>query len=270
MRSKKVKKLFYYILLLALSIYLFALAFLYVYQKKLMYFPSRQEDLSCKSFKLQRDGTNLNIYTLHPGKKSAIIYFGGNAENASASIEDLNSTLKDVTIYLPEYRGYGKSKGVPSEDAIKSDAISVFDEVKKSHKCVAVAGRSLGSGVAAYVAYQREAAALVLITPYDSTANVAQERYWGFPVKYLLKDKYETVRFAPNIATDTLILVAKKDRVISSKRTKALIQAMRRAKKSVVYLDKGHNSISQDERYYPIIEDFLREKLQGCQRDEKR
>ena len=92
------------------------------------------------------------------------------------------------------------------------------------HSQITVIGRSLGSGIATYLASQRPVSRLLLITPYDSIANVAAGRLPMFPVHWLLLDKYESWRYAPQITAPTRILAAEHDDVIPRLHTDALLR----------------------------------------------
>src|SRR5260370_41081884 len=85
----------------------------------------------------------------------ALIYFGGNAEDVSLNMPSLSAGFPDSAIYLLHYRGYGGSSGRPSEGALFADALTLFDQVHSKHPDVDVVGRSLGSGIAVYVASLR-------------------------------------------------------------------------------------------------------------------
>ena len=130
------------------------------------------------------------------------------------------------TIYITNYRGYGGSSGLPTEDALFADALTIFDRVKQRHSSVDVIGRSLGSGVACYVAAKRKVKKLALITPYDSIKNVAQSAYPIFPVKWLLKDHFDSVHYSAAINSDILVLTVNNDLVVPNSGTDHLIQAL--------------------------------------------
>ena len=74
-----------------------------------------------------------------------------------------------------------------------------------------MAGRSLGSGVAVRLASQRPASRLILITPYDSLQDLATAQFPFVPVKWLLRDKFESWRYAARITVPTLIVAAEHD-----------------------------------------------------------
>src|SRR5262249_47205233 len=136
----------------------------------------------------------------------AMIYFGGNAEDVSLNMPSFSAGLPERALFLLNYRGYGGSSGKPSQDALFSDGLALFDEVHSRYKDVEVVGRSLGSGIAVYVASSRPATRLVLITPYNSVEELAARQFPWMPVRWLLRDKYQSWRFAPHVHAPTLIV----------------------------------------------------------------
>ena len=186
---------------------------------------------------------------------AAVLYFGGNAEDVSLNLPDLSAAFPTSSLYLMHYRGYGGSSGKPSEEALFSDALALFDEVHKRHPEITVIGRSLGSGVAVYVASHRQLVRrLVLVTPFCSLAAVAAYHYPFLPVRWLLLDRFNSAEYAPFITAPTRILAAGRDEVVPNSSTRAL---RARFKPDLVsyHLIAGatHNSISDSREYWSLL-----------------
>ncbi|MBA1419674.1 MAG: alpha/beta hydrolase [Epsilonproteobacteria bacterium] len=195
---------------------------------------------------------------MNKGHKNAILYFGGNAESMAQSSDYIAGQFPDFTVYLMDYRGYGKSTGKATEEALYKDALKLYDIIKPMHKRISVGGRSLGTGIATYVAAHREVTKLALITPYDSIVNVAQDRYRIYPVSFLLNDKYDSLARVKDIKAQTLIVIAEKDKVIPLENTQRLIDAFDKKRLEVIIIkNRGHIDISSDKRYYKIMQDFI-------------
>ena len=156
--------------------------------------------------------------------------------------------MRDVpgrSLYLPHYRGYGGSAGSPSEAALFADALAVYDMVRNTHDDIAVMGRSLGSGVATYLAAHRSVSRLVLVTPFDSLATVAAGHYPFFPVRLLLRDRFDSAFWAARVEAPTLLLAAGRDRIVSPESSERLLAAFRPGVASLkVVAEAGHNDIS--------------------------
>lgn len=232
--------------------------FLYINQRTYLYFPTPDKKTAYHHMTIHNDGASINVIVLNKGHKNAILYFGGNAESMAGSSDYIARQFPEFTVYLMDYRGYGKSTGKATEAALYKDALSLYDIVKPKHQRISVGGRSLGTGIATYVAAHRDVSKLALITPYDSIVNVAQERYPIYPVSFLLNDKYDSLSRVKDIKAQTLIVIAEKDKVIPLENTQRLIDAFDKKRLEVIVIkNRGHSDISSDKRYYKIMQDFI-------------
>jgi len=240
-------------------LYILGAVLLYFLQRDLLYYPSQYIEHEYKEKIIINEGENLRVIVLNEGKKNAIIYFGGNGESVLSLAKRRAKELKEYTIYLVNYRGYGGSTGEPSKDGLYSDALVTHDSIKKKHTNIYVIGRSLGSGVASYVASKREVKKLVLVTPYDSLVNVAQDKYPMYPINLILKDKFDSVENLKNIKdTKVLILMAEGDKVIPNEHSYALAKSLPKELVRVeVITNKSHNSISHEQRYFDVLNGFF-------------
>lgn len=232
---------------------------LYTMQRDLLYIPAPVEGKpEAMEMRVEVDSEILNGWVVNEGQKKALIYYGGNSENIANNIALFDAELSDYTVYLIPYRGYGNSTGEPTEKGLYQDALYVFDKIKGHHTTVSLIGRSLGSGVATYVAAQRDIDKLVLITPFDSVENVAKERYWMFPVSYLIKDKFLSLSRVKNITAKTYIFIAETDKVVSHDRTNNLIeQFSKQLMKTSVIAKAEHNTITDSPQYISELKQAL-------------
>jgi len=246
-------------LLSAIAIAYASLTFLlYVYQRDLLYFPTAAVEHSFSSIDVHNQGETLNIIVLNPGKKDAVLAFGGNSETVVNQADEHMADFPNRTVYLVNYRGYGNSTGKPSEQALYSDALAVFDKVAQAHEQVSIMGRSLGTGVATYVAVKRIIDRLILITPYDSIEAVAQTQYPIFPISLLITDTFDSVGRAPEINAPTLIIVAEQDSVVPRDNTLNLIRAFTPDHLKVkAFKQAGHSDVSHLKAYHAAIKAFM-------------
>jgi pimeloyl-ACP methyl ester carboxylesterase len=245
---------------LALLAYVGFGAFLYLAQRELMYLPVSDTAADGVPVEyVENDGERLKLWRLGPrDAASAVLYFGGNAENVLLEGPTLSRVLPGKALYLVNYRGYGGSTGKPSETALYDDAVAVFDHVVDRHASISVIGRSLGSGVGVYLAGRRPVARLVLVTPFDSLVEVARALYPLYPVDWLIRDRFDSADHAADVEADILLLVAGRDRITPPARAHALADALADACVELVTLAQaGHNTISADPRYWREIARFL-------------
>ncbi len=245
---------------IVVAVYALLCAWVYVRQRSMIYYPvPEQASTIGEVITLPVDGAVLRIWTLQRPGRRGLIYFGGNAEDVSASLREFAQALPERSLYFVNYRGYGGSTGAPTETALIADALAIFDTLHKDHDEIAVVGRSLGSGVAVQLAAARPVSRLVLVTPFDSLARVGQGAMPWLPVALLMQDRYESTRFAPQVTCPTLLLVAAKDAVIPPAHATALLAAFVAGRARAVEVPgAGHNDIQLWPAYYRDIAGFLR------------
>ena len=238
------------------------LAGFYIGQRRLIYFPdmTRADAAAPTNFELTRpDGVHLRGWVDRPGQPRALLYFGGNAETLQQARAALTACCPGWTAYFLPYRGYGGSDGKPSRDALLADALAMHDEVARRHpgQPIAVVGRSLGSGVASWVASQRLVERLALVTPFDSLSNVAKSHYPWLPVDWLMRERYDSAGWLHGHSQPTLVIRASDDDVIPAANTDALLRALP-ASTRVVEIEGDHNNLSARPEYEQALAEFLR------------
>lgn len=235
-------------------------AWVYASQRDLMYFPQfTRVDARETDVEIHRDGVTLRGWLVNPGQSTAIVYFGGNAERIERGRDAFAVWFPGSSGYFIAYRGYGASDGSPRESELFADALAVFDQVRTRHRGpIAVVGRSLGSGVASYLASQRPVARLALITPFDSMAKVASTHYPWLPVRWLLRDRYESTRHLAGYHGPILVIRAGRDTVIPAASTARLVRSLPSAPTLVVLSAADHNTLDADPGYREALVGFLR------------
>ena len=252
------RKLITIILIIAV-VYLAICVYMYLNQRAFIYFPQQGVLYTGeKPVEIRSGEITLRGWVVNEGRDEAIIYFGGNAERPEANIPDFKLVFDNQTVYLINYRGYGESDGSPTEEGLYADALAIYDHVSGNHSKVTVIGRSIGAGVATYLASQRGVDRLVLIEPFDNMINVARAAYPVFPVKFMLKDRYDSASRAGNITARTLIIMAGKDEIIPGWSTENLISEFDQDILEVVVIeDATHNDIQNYPEYYRLMEEIV-------------
>ncbi|AZZ76973.1 alpha/beta hydrolase [Pseudomonas sp. RU47] len=244
---------------LIVAVYLVLCAALFFFQRSLIYFPQPNAVNTADSrITLSMPDAQVSVVTRERVGPRALIYFGGNAEDVSHNLPEFAEAFPEYAVYLLNYRGFGGSSGSPSEAAIAEDALALFDQVYASHPQISLIGRSLGSGVAVRLASQRPVQQLILVTPYNSLEEIAAQQYPWVPVKWLLKDRFESGKYAEHIRVPTLLLAASDDEVIPRASTQRLLENFPQGVAVLrVVPDSGHNSISDRAQYLQWMGDVL-------------
>lgn len=195
-----------------------------------------------------------------PGRAPLVIYFHGNAE----LIDDCRDRLRGwhergYAVLLPEYRGYGRSDGAPSQKGIVADAQRFYDLVAARPDIdparIVIQGRSIGGGVACQLAASRLCAALILECPFTSAASFA----WrvGAP-PFLCTSPFRNDAVLRTLDRPVLILHAAQDEIIPVSHGRRLHALARQS--TYAELDGGHNTFPLDESaYWDAIDRFLHE-----------
>ena len=239
-------------------IYLSLALFLFFFQRNLLYYPTPKAEHEYDVIQYETDDVVLDVIVLNKGKDEAIIYFGGNGEAVVANAYAFNKELPDYTVYLVNYRGYGGSTGKPTEANLFSDAQYIYDQINTEHKTISVIGRSLGTGVATYLASTKNINKMILITPYDSIQAIAQKQYPVFPIGLLLKDKFDSLSRVKSINAKTFVILAEHDVIIPFKNSQRLIDEFPSSQITVEMIKgTGHNSISSRDEYYNLLQQFM-------------
>jgi pimeloyl-ACP methyl ester carboxylesterase len=250
-----VRRVFMIIAGVAIVTYALICAVLFAYQRSLIYYPqprSHSEGSTLLAFPV--GAATVHVSTRPHDGLAALLYLGGNAEDVSLDIPDLVAAFPDRAIYALHYPGYGGSSGSPSQQAIFADSLALFDRVHAEHPDVVVIGRSLGTGAAVWVASQRPVARLVLVTPFDSLADAAAAQYPFFPVRWLLHDKFDSWRYAPQVTAPTRIVVAADDEIVPRSSSDRLRTRFREGVASYVVVPRvGHNTIQQSPGYWSLL-----------------
>jgi uncharacterized protein len=169
------------------------------------------------------DGIDLNAWfypaTLNSsGPERAILICHGNAGNISHRLDLCSALLETgVSVLLFDYRGYGKSKGHPSEAGTYLDAEAAYDWLVRqgfSGPNIVVYGESLGGAIATELALRRPLGGLVLESSFSCTADIGAELFPWLPVRWINTIKYDTCSKLPRLKIPILVLHSRDDQLI--------------------------------------------------------
>lgn len=248
------------LLAVLLGLYLGACLLLFLGQRSLIYLPPPGRPAVGEGWTRLRSpgGAELAVTVRRvPGSK-ALLYFGGNAEDVSFNLPAFATAFPEHSLFLLHFRGYAGAPGAPSEAALHADAAALFDRVRVDHAEVSVVGRSLGSGVAVRLAAERPVTRLVLVTPYDSLVDLGAEQFPFLPVRWLMRDKFESWRHAPRVSAPTVFVVAEHDEIIPKASSEQLFaRFLPGVARWILVPGVGHNSISESRDYLTALRSGL-------------
>lgn len=168
-----------------------------------------------------------------------VVYFHGNAGHLGDRAALLKAFAeKGLGVAAVSYRGYGKSSGSPSENGIYADARTAVRWVKSrgiALSKMAFYGESLGTGVAIKMATEFHPRALFLQSPYTSVVQRASEIYWYVPVKYLIRDRFDSLSRIKQVKVPIMVFHGRLDDVIPPEHAERLLEEANEPKKAVFF-----------------------------------
>jgi pimeloyl-ACP methyl ester carboxylesterase len=210
------------------GIYLALCLLLFIFQRYLVYFPDKTVFFTPNHINLAfedvhfttTDNLSINGWLIPADSSEKVILFcHGNAGNISHRLESIqvfNRLSLDVFIF--DYRGFGKSDGSISEEGSYLDAAGAWDYLVDgkgySPSQIIIFGRSLGSGVASWLAREKKPGGLILESSFTSLPDVGASVYPFFPVRLLARYCYPTQENLKYIDCPVLFIHSKGDEII--------------------------------------------------------
>lgn len=247
----------------ALALYLGLVAFAYADQRKLLYQPDPTfiappaDGPPIQVIRLTaQDGTKLIAWYLPPrGDNPVVLHFNGNAQGlAFQKWRWKRFADAGVGFFAVGYRGYSGSEGHPSEQGLIQDSNAAYDWVAARYPAqrIVIHGYSLGSGLAVRLAAQRPARALILEAPYTSTTDVAAARLPWLPVRWLMKDRFQSTDWIGKVHIPLLIVHGARDSVIPFRFGQRLFSLANQPKQFVAMPGSDHNTLVRDGLYHYV------------------
>ena len=243
---------------MALAVYGFASLALYLGQRHLLFenatfgdlaHPRRIGMTSIRPLKVDTaDGLTLSMWLKppYPGCPM-VVYFHGNDGDVKVRAFKMEPFIHaGWGALFAEYRGYAGNPGRPSEAGIYEDSRAAIRQLAAegipSGQAVFL-GESLGSGVAVKAAEEFGPAALILVAPYTSIADVAQNAYWYMPAGLLMRDRFPSVSRIANVHSPVMIIHGEADKTIPVALARELLAAAAEPKRGVFIPGADHNNL---------------------------
>jgi len=212
---------------LVVLIYLIITLILYNSQRSLLYHPTENNysgdklTVSIDKIKIKNED-NIELLAWYHEKDienyKTILFLHGNAGSLENRIHKINHfNDMDVNFLIISWRGFSGNKGQPTEEGLYKDAKSGVDWLKNKgirKENIIIYGESLGTGVATEIAQNNKFAGVILESPFTSMVAAGKSKYPIFPIKLLLKDKYESDKKIQNIKSPILIMHGEDDKIV--------------------------------------------------------
>jgi len=239
--------------------YLTLIAALFVFQRALMYFPTRgaivPAEYGLTDFRTvtvrTRDGLLIDGWykpALYPDKPTVALFHGNAGHIGHRADKALDLAAAGYGVFLVGYRGYGGNEGQPTEPGLYADARAALDwlvEQGVSGRRLVLYGESLGTGVAVRMAGERRVGGVVLEAPYTAIVDVAAALYPWVPVRRLMHDRFDSLSRIADIQAPLLVIHGERDRVVPVTYGKRLFAAAKEPKTAIWLPDAGHNDLRE-------------------------
>jgi len=210
------------------------------------------------------EAVELFVFEGEPGR-TPVLYFHGNGGFRALVARRLDAfrTLSGRTAYAPVYSGYGRSEGEPGEAALMADARAALGVYRAETAIDAplLYGLSMGTGVAARLAEEEGAGALVLEAPFASLPAAVKSKVPFLPARLLVRDRLATVDRIAAVGAPLLVLHGTADRVVPFSQGERVFAAAAEPKRFVAFeggghsdLWEAHDAVGEAARFFDAVE----------------
>ncbi len=193
-----------------------------------IYFPQSHFDFSPEEFRLQyrdasfrtEDGEQLHGWFFQGEEGSPVIlHFHGNAGNISHRLDLVQIFLrKGLSVFLLDYRGFGKSSGRPSETGLYQDGLAAWSYLVEKESIaperIVLHGHSIGAAVAIEVALQKKVRGLVIESAFTSTKDMAKTMPLFLLLYHFLPAHYDNLQKIERVHVPKLIIHGEADEIV--------------------------------------------------------
>lgn len=249
--------------------YVLVCGLLYFYQERLIFYPEATAADFEYTFPHAHDEVVLEVEgaTIHAlyfkvdRPRGAVLYLHGNA----GSLRSWGSIASDFLehgydILIPDYRGYGKSTGkVTSERMLLRDATEAYEYLEGHHPDapIIVYGRSLGTGIATYLAATKSPKMLILESAYYSLRDLARRQFPFLP-PMLLKYPLRTDLWITEVSCPIYLFHGARDEFIPYESSERLLPRIRAEHELFAIQGGGHNNLGEFTEYEKKLAEVLR------------
>ena len=243
-------------------------------ERRFVFFPTREVAATPADFGVEfedvhfttSDGLRLNGWYV-PGRDETVwLWFHGNGGDLGHRAEEMALFHHQVgaSVFIFDYRGYGKSEGQPSEQGTYRDARAALEYLQgrpdASGKRAVYFGRSLGAAVAVELAVEHPPAGLVLVSPFTSLRDMAKLSHPILPLAaWAAGDRYDSAARIGKIHRPVLIIHGEHDEIVPVQQGEALFRTANDPKTFRLLPGAGHNDTfhAGGPVYWKQLKEFL-------------
>ena len=209
-----------------------------------------------------KDGTKLNALVFKAdSSKGVIFYLHGSigALNIWGKIANTYTALH-YDLFMPDYRGYGKSEGkITSEEQLYDDVQEVYNYLKQFYpeNKITVLGQSIGTGPAARLATNNHPKQLILQAPYYSIVDWIQNIVPAMDTS-IISYKFNTYQFLQSMQTPVVIFHGDADKAIYYSSSQKLSAFFKPGDQLITLKGEGHNDFTKNAEYLKALKTIFK------------
>jgi len=215
------------------------------------------------------DGTRLfGWYAPSTVTPAVLLWCHGNAGNIIHRLDNLAYLHQlGLSVFLFDYRGYGRSTGRPSEAGLYQDALAAYAYLTKTRGIeasrIVIFGRSLGGAVAGDLASKRPAAGLILESTFPSVEAMARTYYFGFPAHWFVGARFPLADRLKQVRMPVLVIHGALDEVVPFELGRQVYEAAPSPKAFYPVAGADHNNlyVAGGRPYYQRLKQFVDEVI---------
>lgn len=246
------------------------------FEEHLIFFPSRYPignwspvGLQCEDVEFATpDGMRLHGWYCPVQRPRCVFLMAhGNAGNIThrADLIKLWQRLLNVSVFVFDYRGYGRSAGRPHESGVYTDARAAYRWLTANKGIapddVVLFGESIGAAVALQLASEVTHRALILESPFTSAVDVGQRTFPWLPVRWIMRNRFASIEKIGRYHGPLLIIHGTQDTLIPFDMGQALFNRANEPKRFYPVAGADHNDVALTggRAYFQALDDFLRD-----------
>lgn len=260
---------------MVVAVFVTAIGYIYTIQEKMLFrtkilpenYTFQFEEPFEELFLEPEPGVKINaLYFSAENPKGAVIYYHGRGSDLSSNWGRVSKefTARGFDLFIMDYRSFGKSSGKLSEKALFKDADFCYNYItsKYPENQVIIYGRSLGTGIATYVAAQHSPKGLILESPYFSILDLTPRALPYLPkflIPMLLKYHLRTDQWIVHVDAPIAIFHGTEDELVPFDSSTRLLNLIKEKKDAtLISIEHGkHDHLRFHPTYQKVLDQIL-------------
>ena len=243
---------------------------IYYLQDRFLFHPEKMEKYHSYHFRIPHkeiniaynDSCNINIiqFTAAAKPKGVVLYFHGNRKNIAWYAQYAPGfTNNGYEVWVMDYPGYGKSTGTLTEQLLYNYAEQLYRlaAARFGKDSIVLYGKSMGTGIAAWLASRKNCKELILETPYYSMTSLCAHYFPIYPVARMIHYKIPSYQYLQQVIVPVTIFHGSSDGVIPYRNAEKLKPFMKPSDQFITINGGSHNDLNDFPLFHQKLDSLL-------------